>query len=476
MEYNILNIKKKIKEKDYITFLNNNRYNLNIKIKTPYHNNIKLLLCDLTASSYPLKFVEKLIEKYIFKYYSNVHSNNIIGRIMNTFVDISKKYIINSVNGNCDNDKIFFDGSGSSGSINHLIHIIKPKLTNSVVFISIYEHFSNYLPWHHYAEEVIVLDIDNKGLIDIEKYEKKLIKYNKLKKNIFVSISACSNVIGIIQELNTISQLCHKYNGYIFIDHATSAPYIPINMHYDDTDGKYLDAIFLSPHKFPGGQSTPGILIVNKNVICNKITYTPSGGTVRFCSKKNNPIYSNNIEVKENGGTPNILGIIKCGIVFQIKDIFINQILKHEINITKIFHKKLFKLQIKYKNLIILNPFNNLNRLPIFSIQILPYHYNFIVVLLSDLFGITTRGGINCSSVLAETLLQLNDQELDNIKQYIIDNKGIPNNYGWIRITLNNIHTNEQLLYIIDAIDFLCKYAYKYESDYKYYPEKNIFL
>lgn len=244
-------------------------------------------------------------------------------------------------------------------------------------------------------------------------------------------------------------------------------------MHYDDSKGMYLDAIFISPHKFPGGQSTPGILIVNKNIICNKITYTPSGGTVRFCSKKNGPLYSNNIEVKENGGTPNILGIIKCGIVFQIKDLFLDQIKDNELYITKLFHKYLLKIQKHNKNLIILNPSNNMNRLPIFSIQILPYHYNFIVVLLCDLFGITTRGGVNCSSVLAENLLHLNDTDIEEINKYISDNKGMPNNYGWIRLTLNNIHTQRDLLYIISAINYLCKNAHLYESNYRYCPNKN---
>lgn len=473
---NILNIKNIIQEQEYTLFIDNNRYNKDIYISTFFNKNVKLLQCDHTASSYPLKIVEKIIENNIYKYYSNTHSNNILGRIMNSFINLSKKYIMSSVNGHCDTDKIIFDGSGASGAINHLIHLIKSKLTNSVVFLSIYEHYSNYLPWYHYADEIVFLDVDNKGLIDLIKYENDLIKYKELKKNIFVSISACSNVLGIIQDINTIAFLCHKYNGLIFIDCATSAPYLPINMHIDDNKGIYLDAIFLSPHKFPGGQSTPGILIINKNIICNKISYTPSGGTVKFCSKNKGPVYNENIEIKENGGTPNIIGIIKCGLIFQIKDLFIKQIILHELYITRIFQKYLLKIQRKNKNLIILNPSNNTYRLPIFAIQILPYHYNFIVILLCDLFGITTRGGINCTSILPEHLLKLNNNEINNINTYISNNKGMPNNYGWIRITLNNIHTKNDIILIIRAINYLCKNAYKYEKYYKYCPIKNNYL
>jgi len=469
MDENIFDIKNKI-ENNYIDFLNNNRYNKDI-----YINNIKLISCDFTASSFPLKFIEQFLEIYIYKYYSNIHSNNILGQYMSTIMDKCKQIIMNSINGSCENDKIIFYGFGASGAISHLVHLIKPKLINSVVFVSIYEHYSNYLSWFHYAHELIILDIDDNGLINIKEYTENLIKYSNLKKNIYISISACSNINGVIQDVNLLSELCHKYNGKIFIDYATSAPYVNINMHTDDKLGIYLDAIFISPHKFPGAQSTPGLLIVNKNIICNDITYTPSGGTVRFCSRKTGPIYSKNIEIKHNGGTPNILGIIRIALAFIIKEKFLNDITSHELLLTKYFQKYLIKIQNKCSNLIIYNPLNNLNRLPIFAIQIKPYHYNFIVILLSDLFGITTRGGINCS-IFAQKYLKLNDTEMENVKTNIINNLGVPNNYGWIRITLHSIHTIKEIKLILIAIKYLCNNAFKYEKYYEYDLDKNNFI
>jgi selenocysteine lyase/cysteine desulfurase len=467
----IVNFNNYCFNKNYSTFLHQNKYNNNLIVSSQYRNS-KLLCCDTTASSFPLKIVEKILKK-IYKYYSNTHSNNILGRIMCMFIDNSKEIIMKSVNANKNNDKIIFAGFGTSGAINHLVHLIKPILENCIIFVTIYEHYSNYLPWYHYAKKIIIIDSNENGNIEFDKFENLL---KTTKEKIIVSITACSNVTGYIQDVNKMAQITHKYDGYIFIDYATSAPYVPINMHYDDENKIYLDGIFISPHKFPGGQSTPGILIFNEKIICNTITYTPSGGTVDYFSSNIGPVYSRNIEKKENGGTPNILGIIKCGIVFQIKDQFIENIYKHELELTETFQKYLIKLQKTNKNLIVINNLQNKNSLPIFSFQIIPHHYNYIVVLLCDLFGITTRGGLNCSTILAEKILKLNKNEIIHNDEIAQSHKKLPNNYGWVRITLNNTHTHNDIKYIINAINYICKKADKYKSDYFYDETNNVYF
>jgi selenocysteine lyase/cysteine desulfurase len=452
---------------NYHDFLKKNRYISN-----------KMILCDQTASNIPLKYVENFLTKYIYPYYTNTHSNNYLGRKMAEYIKESREYILQSVNGNCEEHCVIFDGAGASGVINHLVHLIKPSLKNAVVFVSIYEHYSNYLPWEAIRNEtgleLVILDINSDGLIDLDNFESKLKFYSD--RNKIASLSACSNVTGVIQDTVNLSKLCNKYNTKLFFDYAASAPYVKMDI-------RLCDAIFLSPHKFPGGHSTPGLLICKKILPCNKVSYTPSGGTVRFCSK-NEVVYSGDIEIKESGGTPNIIGIIKTGLIFRIKDYYIDQIIKDEHEKTTFFQKELLK--ISCNNLIILNPVKNTKRLPIFAIQIKKdkidkidddtfYHYNYIVALLSDLFNIYTRGGVSCAGIFAQKLLDLNDYQTNKIKENIINNKGTPSNYGWCRITLNSIHTKKDLLIIIKAIKYICKNAYKYEDMYKYNSKKNIY-
>lgn len=458
---------------DYYTFLNSNRFYGSIK--TPYHSSIKILPCDQTASSFPLKIIENILQTDIYPYYSNTHSNNFSGRLMSQFIHDAKKNILHSLNAQYS-DKIIFTGSGASGAINHLVHLIKPTLQNSIVFLSTFEHYSNYLPWHHYAKEVVILKNNSSGIIDLHDFTQQLKNAYILNKNIYVSVSACSNVTGTLQPVDDLAQICHSYNGKFFVDFAANAPYVPINMHKNNSNGKFYDALFISCHKLPGAISTPGLLLFNPDIVTNPITYTPSGGTVRFVSKNSNPIYSNNLEVSQNGGTPDIIGIIKISLAFYIKQHFLKEIYSHELKLTQLFQSKLLKIQKKYNNLVILNPLSNIHRIPIFAIQIKPLHYNFVVALLCDLFGITARGGISCSSVFAEELLNLDYNDTLLIKKSITSNKGTPPDYGWIRITLHSIHTPKNIDYIANAIKFICKKGKTYLKDYTYDPTKNLFL
>ena len=45
------------------------------------------------------------------------------------------------------------------------------------------------------------------------------------------------------------------------------------------------DAVFLSPHKFPGGPSTPGVLLVKRDLVASNAPVAPGGGTVFYVSR-----------------------------------------------------------------------------------------------------------------------------------------------------------------------------------------------
>ncbi|NDG33058.1 aminotransferase class V-fold PLP-dependent enzyme, partial [bacterium] len=228
-------------------------------------------------------------------------------------------------------------------------------------------------------------------------------------------------------------------------------------------------------HKFPGAQSSPGILLFNEKLVCTDIPFTPNGGTVRFVSKGTCPVYSNNLETRETGGTPNILGIIRAGMGFTIKSHFMDYIYQHELSLTRRFSKELKRMCKRYRNLRCLVPVDNPNRLPIFSIQIKPFHYNYVVVLLSDIFGITTRGGVNCSGIFAEKLLKLKPNETDKIKRSIVHGQGVPNHYGWVRITLTSIHTESDVKKVLKAIEYIVNFGHTYTKQYQYDANKNVF-
>jgi selenocysteine lyase/cysteine desulfurase len=439
----------KIENITYHSFLNENRYT-------------RLLLADQTASGFPLKCIEHFLQESVYPYYTNTHSNNVLGRKMAEYVNTCKNYIKKCVNADSTH-AIIFTGHGATGAINHFVSSNVSVSSDTTVFVSKTEHYSNYLSWQNAGANVILIDTLETGLIDIVELDMKLSATSGRK---IVSMSACSNITGVIQNVSAISELARKYDATVCFDYAASAPYIEIDM-------KYADAIFISPHKFPGAQSAPGLLICKKDLLTKR--FTPGGGTVRFVSR-DETIYSDNVEQRESGGTPNIIGIIKTALAFYIKQHYIRDIHQDEHRLTRSFQRELVEIQKTNDNLEILNPLTNLNRLPIFIIRIKNssgyYHYNYIVALLSDLFGIYVRGGVSCAGVYAE---KLTGCDMLKTKECILSNKGVPGDYGFIRITLHSIHSDNDINRIIKAIRYICKNAEIHMNDYTYDPTRNLF-
>ena len=69
-----------------------------------------------------------------------------------------------------------------------------------------------------------------------------------------------------------IAAIAHSKSALCFADYACSAPYVKMNMHEDDSKGRYLDALIFSPHKFLGGPGSSGVLLFNKTCI---VTVSP---------------------------------------------------------------------------------------------------------------------------------------------------------------------------------------------------------
>lgn len=74
-------------------------------------------------------------------------------------------------------------------------------------------------------------------------------------------------------------------------------------------------------HKFIGGVQSPGVLIAKKALFTSGESYPEGtgGGTVFFV-RRENQIYLKDIEEREEGGTPDIVGSIRAGMAFQLKE------------------------------------------------------------------------------------------------------------------------------------------------------------
>lgn len=426
-------------------------------IKTPYGIK-KLIFADDTASGRPCPIIDNIILTKIIPYYSNTHSNAFCGQYMNNYIDKTRDYIRQKFELTQEH-KIIFTGNGATGAINHLVNSINTNQYKQVnIFISMFEHHSNYLPWYELSKKnknviLHMIPLTDCDEINFVWLEEELAKKQDCVNLNLISLIVCSNVTGLFLDIKYIYNLINKFNvikkiNYILYDGACISPHKFLS-------GKYYDALFISGHKYLGGPGSCGLLIAHSDLFKNGRPYAPGGGCV-IEADKSHVIYLEDIEKKESAGTPNILGIIRLYYCMKLLEQMYDLIQTREHIISKYIYKQFNILQTKYHQFhIILN--NKQNRLPIISFNIDNIHFNFIVILLNDLFGIQSRGGISCSGIFGEYML----------KKYNIG--------GWCRITFNYIMSKKIIDYIIGAVEFIIINYKNYKEHYTYDKIKNIY-
>jgi selenocysteine lyase/cysteine desulfurase len=322
------------------------------------------------------------------------------------------------------------------------------------------EHHSNQTTWIETIADVVIVPPNERGLVCIENFEKTIREYDNRKTKI-AAITACSNVTGIMTPYLEIAALIHKYEGVCFVDFACSAPYVSIDMHSEDKKGEYLDAIYFSPHKFLGGPGATGILIFNQKLYSNSIPDNPGGGTVSWTNPWGQHKYLDDIEAREDGGTPAFLQTIKAAMCMQLKDeMNVENIEKREEEILALVWKTLDQLP----NLHILAA-EHKKRLGVVSFYIDGLHYNLGVKMLNDKFGIQTRGGCSCAGTYGHFLLNVTPEKSNSISAQI-SHGDCSLKPGWIRMSIHPTQTNQEIEYIVDAIAQLSKQHIEWGKDY----------
>ncbi|CAM4805081.1 unnamed protein product [Rotaria magnacalcarata] len=448
----------------------------------------KAIYADYTASGRGLTFLEQYILTYVLPFYANTHSENNAFALQTTRFRESARAIIKQCVNATDDDVVIFTGAGSTAAINKTVDILQLRndeiRNHTVVFVSTLEHHSNILPWQETGVEFIRIPNNKTGLLDQNILKNKLIYYrDQVKKSIICTFNAASNVTGIQADVNRISELVHEYGGRIFWDYAAAAPYVRIDM--NPTKKAAKDAVFISTHKFVGGPSTSGLLIAKKAIFNNRVPGDCGGGTVNFVTRRAIE-YVKDIETREEGGTPNIVGAIRAGLVFQLKQSVGEDLIKARDNELV---QRFFQRFQNNPTLVILGP-QDVSRLAIFAFLVyVPsidkyLHHNLICSILNDLFGIQIRSGCSCAGPYVLDLLDIDDEKAAFYMKFITeelsqrfdeDNNEIPHNalmkLGFSRVTLPYFASDEEINYILDAIDFIASDGWRFLPLYTYNQE-----
>jgi selenocysteine lyase/cysteine desulfurase len=448
-------------------------------IPTPWGEQ-KLRYCDYTASGRLYLPIERKISDEFGPLVGNTHTeSNLTGTAMTESYRFSRQKIKQHCNAG-KNDILIHTGFGMTCAVNKLQRILglrvpeffKTRLHHRerpVVFLTHMEHHSNQITWLESIAEVVCLKPGPDGLVSLDNLEETLRKYRKRPAKIG-SFTACSNVTGIETPYHKIAALMHKYGGLCFVDFAACAPYRPIDMHPADEQER-LDGIFFSPHKFLGGPGTSGVLIFDGGLYKNTVPDMPGGGTVEWTNPWGGRKYIDDIELREDGGTPGFLQSIRAALAAGLKEkMGIREMAERDRQITSAVFRELSAVP----GLHLLAP-EIRERLPIISFYAERIHYNLFVRLLNDRFGIQVRGGCSCAGTYGHYLLNINKKISKSITDSI-SHGDLSHKPGWVRLSFHPMMTDDEIFYITEAVKEVIKQYSTWKEDYRYNKHTNQFV
>lgn len=414
----------------------------------------RLLYADHVASGRALAQVEDFIRDRVLPYYANSHTEaSWCGAFMTRLRESARARILGLVGGD-ETCHAFFTGAGATAGLNLLVSQLRIAERvraggRVVVLTGPYEHHSNILPWRESGATVEDIPEAAGGGPDLDALAARL-RAARGAELVVGAFSACSNVTGIITDPVPVTRVLHAHGALAVWDQACGGPYLPLDM--APAADCALDAVVLSPHKFPGGPGASGLLLARDTVLGNPRPQRPGGGTVSFVSPWGHD-YSSRVEAREEGGTPNVLGDIRAALVLTVKAaIGAGRIMRHE----RALRARALAAWAGVPGLDLLGADTQAAALPIFSFRLRDagggvIHHQLATRILSDIHGIQARGGCACAGPYAHRLLGIDRDGSAALRARLHAGAEL-DKPGWVRLNLSYLHDEDEVARLLAAV------------------------
>lgn len=344
---------------------------------------------DNAATTYPKP--EKVYSS-ILNYMKNVGASPGRGGYENALTGDRMVYkcrqsLINLFNFNKIENVIFT--SNITASLNILIksivkdgwHVITSSMDhNSVIRPLVSLEKSNKI-------ELDILNCSEEGLINVEDFKNTIKDNTKL-----VVLSHASNIVGTIQPLEAIGNICKEKGIYFIIDSAQTAGVLPL-----DFQNLNCNALAFTGHKaLLGPQGIGGFIIDDKlnNIATNFI----EGGTGSLSESTLQPDFLPDKFESGTMNTPGIAGLL-AGIEY-INEEGLNTIKEREEYLSREFINGLLNID----SIKVYGPLDASLRTATLSINSSKIDNSELGFLLDSEFGIMVRTGLHCAPLAHKTI------------------------------------------------------------------------
>lgn len=365
---------------------------------------------DNSATTPIKKEVAEVMVEVINNNFGNPSSVHTFGQEVKPVVDKARHQVASIIN--AKPNEVYFTGSGSEADNwaikgaafalrNKGNHIITSKIEHHAVL-----HTCEYLEKHH-GFQVTYLDVNDKGLIDLEQL-KNAIK----QETILISIMFANNEIGTVEPIKEIAEIAKSNNVLFHTDAVQALGNIAI-----DVKDLGIDMMSVSGHKLYAPKGV-GALYIRNGVKIDSLIH--GGGQER----------------KKRAGTENTVSIAAFGKACEIAEAN----LEAHIEKTKRLRDRLIEgVLARIPHTIVTGDLNH--RLPTLASFCFRFIEGEALLLSCDMVGIAGSSGSACTS-----------GELD--PSHVLMAIGLTHEiaHGSLRLSLSDFTTEEEIDYVLEKL------------------------
>lgn len=378
---------------DNVTNLNIEAIREDFPILSEIVNDRKLIYLDSSATSQkPQSVIDKTVEYYTHMN-ANVHRGvHTLGTRATDGYEGARETVRNFINAQYFEEIIFT--RGTTTALNLVAYSFGDRVVEAgdEILITEMEHHANLVPWQQLAKRkdavLKYIPLNEDGTISIDAVKNALTDKTKI-----VSMAHVSNVLGTINDIQSITELVHEHGAYMVVDGAQSVPHMKV-----DVQALGCDFFAFSGHKMCGPTGI-GVLYGKKALLDKMEPIEFGGDMIDFVGLQDSTWTE--LPTKFEAGTPLIAEAVGLAEAIKyLESIGLDNILEYEHELTAYAYEQMSAIE----GLEIYGPTAD-KRAGLITFNLEGVHPHDLATAL-DSHGIAIRAGHHCAQPLMKWLGQ----------------------------------------------------------------------